>query len=87
MKTQIKTACASICNKKPESLAHLQITLEQNISLLKPEDLECLMCLDLLEDVVVTTCGHVFCRSCLVGWLSKGCGRCPICRADLPGLG
>ena len=51
---------------------------------------ECPVCLDdTIEDPVVTPCGHVMCRECLLSALqhtraavggTKGEGMCPVCR-------
>jgi Lon protease-like protein len=45
-------------------------------------ELECFICLNLLCDpVTLPTCGHSFCRNCLVKSLEKARRNCPVCRA------
>ena len=36
------------------------------------------------EDIVSTTCGHVFCYTCLSSSLSTNDKKCPVCRNMLP---
>lgn len=46
------------------------------------ENLLCAICSQVLQDAVVTPCGHSFCQVCLEYWLSKpGCITCPHCRS------
>merc|ERR1712059_204113 len=49
--------------------------------------LKCPVCLDPLADLkksgvsaMATTCGHIFCSTCLPASLVAGAGRCPTCR-------
>ncbi|KAJ3058120.1 hypothetical protein HDU98_005795, partial [Podochytrium sp. JEL0797] len=60
-------------------------------------DAECPHCLDVLEDPVVTTCGHGFCLDCITGYLEHKPANeqqdgdddenvvrpCPVCRGDI----
>jgi len=48
------------------------------------EDLECIICMELLCEPLVLPCTHVFCRGCLVSAMQAG-RNCPICRAAIPG--
>lgn len=42
---------------------------------------ECPICLESVEDAVLTPCAHCMCRDCLyASWRSYGGGPCPICR-------
>lgn len=42
---------------------------------------ECPICLESMEDAVLTPCAHRLCRDCLfASWRSYGGGPCPICR-------
>lgn len=44
----------------------------------------CPVCMDTYENPVLLPCTHVFCASCLVGWMRQGRGRaCPQCRAPI----
>lgn len=40
---------------------------------------KCTLCLEPLKDPSVTTCGHVFCWSCIRDWLAER-AECPLCR-------
>ncbi|CAM6085783.1 unnamed protein product [Calypogeia fissa] len=47
----------------------------------KGERAECPICLEVMEDAVLTSCAHSVCRECLfASWPSYGGGSCPICR-------
>jgi peroxin-10 len=41
---------------------------------------KCTLCLEELKDPSVTTCGHVFCWSCIGEWLRER-PECPLCRS------
>ncbi|KAK3243952.1 hypothetical protein CYMTET_46418 [Cymbomonas tetramitiformis] len=45
-------------------------------------DLECTLCLKLFYDPATTTCGHTFCKQCLLRCVRHN-SKCPICRAAL----
>ena len=40
---------------------------------------KCTLCLEELKDPSVTTCGHVFCWSCIADWIREK-PECPLCR-------
>ena len=42
------------------------------------EDLKCPICLELVYEPVLTSCGHLFCQRCV-----RGQKKCPTCRKDL----
>ncbi|CAA6669571.1 unnamed protein product [Spirodela intermedia] len=46
---------------------------------------ECNICLDLAEEPVVTSCGHLFCWPCLYQWLHLHCSHseCPVCKGEV----
>jgi Ring finger domain len=45
---------------------------------------ECPICMDDVTAPVITTCGHVFCRSCIENWLlNNEPAQCPLCRAAI----
>ena len=47
-------------------------------------NLVCSICAGVLEDAVITPCGHSFCDECLNIWLERPNTRtCPSCRAEL----
>ena len=54
-------------------------------ALIKENDFECRLCFELLFKPITTTCGHVFCKSCLLRSLDHNVA-CPICRMSLAEL-
>ncbi|BCR87633.1 ubiquitin-protein ligase peroxin 10 [Aspergillus chevalieri] len=42
----------------------------------------CTLCLELFKDPSVTTCGHVFCWTCVRDWVREK-PECPLCRQDV----
>lgn len=45
---------------------------------------ECNVCLELAhESPVVTLCGHLYCRQCIMSWLCEGHSTCPLCKSTL----
>mmetsp|Transcript_31688 Transcript_31688/g.40640 ORF Transcript_31688/g.40640 Transcript_31688/m.40640 type:complete len:241 (-) Transcript_31688:325-1047(-) len=47
------------------------------------ERFECNICLDGVNDPVVTRCGHLFCWPCLYRWLNSNHSDCPVCKAGV----
>ncbi|KAL1977638.1 hypothetical protein VTN31DRAFT_497 [Thermomyces dupontii] len=43
---------------------------------------KCTLCLELFKDPSVTTCGHVFCWSCIRDWVREK-AECPLCRQEV----
>uniref|UniRef100_A0A1D1YFW1 E3 ubiquitin-protein ligase RMA n=1 Tax=Anthurium amnicola TaxID=1678845 RepID=A0A1D1YFW1_9ARAE len=45
----------------------------------------CNICLDLAQEPVVTSCGHLFCWPCLYQWLHLHCNHreCPVCKGEV----
>ena len=50
----------------------------------KIEEDICCICMDDLQNPVLTACGHILCSSCLKEWL-KNHTTCPICKKNLEG--
>ncbi len=47
------------------------------------ENLQCLICLELSTDPMMTPCGHIFCKACLKEcWESSHDNICPCCKED-----
>ena len=44
-----------------------------------PQQRKCTLCLEPMRDPAATTCGHVFCWSCVTEWLREQ-PMCPLCR-------
>ncbi len=42
---------------------------------------KCTLCLEPLKDPSVTTCGHVFCWTCIADWIREK-PECPLCRQE-----
>ena len=42
---------------------------------------KCTLCLEPMKDPSVTTCGHVFCWTCVTDWLREQ-PMCPLCRQN-----
>jgi len=45
-------------------------------------DEECTICLETIENAVITTCGHLFCRSCIDQHITNN-NSCPICQRPI----
>lgn len=50
--------------------------------LVKEDDFECKLCYELLYKPITTSCGHVFCKKCLLRTLDHN-PTCPVCRMSL----
>ncbi|XP_073125015.1 E3 ubiquitin-protein ligase RMA1H1-like [Henckelia pumila] len=53
-------------------------------------DFDCNICLDLVQDPVVTFCGHLYCWPCLYRWINsrdengdRKQPECPVCKAEV----
>ncbi|XP_052173413.1 putative SWI/SNF-related matrix-associated actin-dependent regulator of chromatin subfamily A member 3-like 1 isoform X2 [Diospyros lotus] len=58
--------------------------LRKMVSLLQDgEDLDCPICICPPNDVVITCCAHIFCRSCILKTLKRTKPCCPLCRRPL----
>ena len=45
---------------------------------------KCTLCLEPMKDPSVTTCGHVFCWTCILDWVDEK-PECPLCRQGIMG--
>ncbi|KAI5358503.1 Putative Zinc finger, RING-type [Septoria linicola] len=52
---------------------------EQTMQWIGDQARKCTLCLEPMKDPSVTTCGHVFCWSCVTDWLREQ-PMCPLCR-------
>ncbi|XP_010119973.1 PREDICTED: breast cancer type 1 susceptibility protein [Chlamydotis macqueenii] len=58
----------------------------QNVLSAMQKNLECPICLDVVEEPVSTKCDHTFCRFCMFKLLSKkkkGVTQCPLCKTEV----
>ncbi|NXO52696.1 BRCA1 protein, partial [Aramus guarauna] len=58
----------------------------QNVLLAMQKNLECPICLDVVQEPVSTKCDHIFCRFCMFRLLSKkkkGVVECPLCKTEV----
>ncbi|XP_047332116.1 E3 ubiquitin-protein ligase RMA1H1-like [Impatiens glandulifera] len=73
--------CKSVSSKMEEE----QETREEvNLS----GGFDCNICLGLVQDPVVTLCGHLYCWPCIYKWISSNKTephnpQCPVCRSDI----
>ncbi|KAL2524511.1 E3 ubiquitin-protein ligase RMA1 [Abeliophyllum distichum] len=75
--------------EKWKSLSSADDESETNI----PGGFECNICLDLVQDPVVTFCGHLYCWPCIYRWISSQNvspensehenPQCPVCKAEI----
>jgi peroxin-10 len=47
-----------------------------------PQQRKCTLCLEPMRDPSVTTCGHVFCWTCIQDWVREK-AECPLCRQSV----
>eukprot|EP01111_Echinosteliopsis_oligospora_P016799 TRINITY_DN7098_c0_g2_i1.p1 TRINITY_DN7098_c0_g2~~TRINITY_DN7098_c0_g2_i1.p1 ORF type:complete len:250 (-),score=55.69 TRINITY_DN7098_c0_g2_i1:192-941(-) len=59
-----------------------RLTLPSSPAGIDITDFECALCMQVYHQPVTTSCGHVFCRQCIVR-ASKHCPNCPLCRHSL----
>lgn len=75
-------------NARLQSITHTPMSSAPRYDLKDPEVMQwidgkqqrkCTLCLEQLKDPGVTTCGHVFCWTCIGDWLREQ-PLCPLCR-------
>ena len=59
---------------EPSALAWMQPTQQR----------KCTLCLEPMKDPSLTTCGHVFCWTCILDWVAEK-PECPLCRQGVLG--
>ena len=70
----------SSCDSSSEPVAEKIHGVLKN--LIRESDFECRLCFELLYMPITTSCGHIFCKSCLLRSLDHNVA-CPICRMSL----
>ncbi|GKZ70246.1 peroxisome bioproteinsis factor 10 [Aspergillus niger] len=68
----------------PASAARYDFSEDSNAIPWIPEGQQrkCTLCLELFKDPSVTTCGHVFCWTCVRDWVREK-PECPLCRQEV----
>ncbi|XVE90736.1 hypothetical protein DITRI_Ditri20bG0101200 [Diplodiscus trichospermus] len=64
-------------SNNPELLKKMVVMLQDG------EDFDCPICISPPTDVVITSCAHIFCRSCILKTLQRVKPCCPLCRHPL----
>ncbi|KVI03402.1 Helicase, superfamily 1/2, ATP-binding domain-containing protein [Cynara cardunculus var. scolymus] len=72
----IQTELADASNN-PKLLQKLVLMLQDG------EDFDCPICLAPPTQIVITSCAHFFCRTCIIGALNHSISVCPLCRCQL----
>jgi len=60
-----------------------QIEKLENIEKRNLKNIDCSICLDKIKNMVITSCGHYFCKYCLIMSMKKNSSHCPLCRDEL----
>ncbi|KAG8525381.1 uncharacterized protein KY384_009025 [Bacidia gigantensis] len=64
----------------PTDEARYDLAEESRLGWLQPQQQrKCTLCLEPMKDPSVTTCGHVFCWTCILDWVRER-QDCPLCR-------
>ncbi|NXR71519.1 BRCA1 protein, partial [Pycnonotus jocosus] len=67
-------------------LSVITIGQVQNVLSAMQKNLECPICLDVVQEPVSTKCDHIFCRFCMFKLISKkkkGVVECPLCKTEV----
>ena len=69
----------------PSSLPRYDLSDASTLAWLQPkQQRKCTLCLEPMKDPSVTTCGHVFCWTCILDWVAEK-PECPLCRQGVLG--
>ncbi|MCJ1458967.1 peroxisome biogenesis factor 10 [Mycoblastus sanguinarius] len=69
----------------PSSLPRYDLSDPSVLAWLQPkQQRKCTLCLEPMKDPSVTTCGHVFCWTCILDWVAEK-PECPLCRQSVLG--
>ncbi|KAL4587352.1 hypothetical protein LXL04_000221 [Taraxacum kok-saghyz] len=64
-------------SNNPELLKKLVLLLQDS------EDLDCPICLSPPSELIITSCAHIFCKTCIIRTLNHSRALCPLCRNPL----
>lgn len=65
-----------------EEYEHLDVKVLERLREVTYQELDCLVCYNMMLEPTTTTCGHTFCRRCLARVMDHS-NICPFCRRDL----
>jgi peroxin-10 len=69
----------------PASIPRYDLSNASTLAWLQPkQQRKCTLCLEPMKDPSVTTCGHVFCWTCILDWIAEK-PECPLCRQGILG--
>ena len=78
LKTKLKAGGATDDGRVTTIIKSLEGTADEG------EETDCSVCMDNVDEPVVTACGHVFCNECITAVITNsaggGAGPCPACR-------
>lgn len=70
---------------EPGETSHFHLVDEEVMAWIPSgQQRKCTLCLEPFKDPSVTTCGHVFCWSCVQDWVREK-PECPLCRSAIQG--
>lgn len=72
-------------NVDPNENPHYHLTNGETMAWVpEGQQRKCTLCLEPFKDPSVTTCGHVFCWTCVQDWVREK-AECPLCRTTIQG--
>jgi hypothetical protein len=81
LQTSKMAAAARACTIRPST---------SSLEFVEPpdENLVCQICHEIMTDPKVVTCGHCYCRDCILKWMTRegdrrGIRSCPLCRSAI----
>ncbi|KAI3904035.1 hypothetical protein MKW92_017566 [Papaver armeniacum] len=88
---RLRELCNDVASCPSEMLLYVNVAdvsknpelLQKLFSKLREDYLDCPICISPLLDIVITCCGHIFCKKCILKALKHKNGRCPMCRHHL----